>query len=197
MTTEPRTRREDQQSPAPWTPIPDPTALTNALVAALKAEMREELRAAIESASAVTAEKFNGVGIRVDSIENGIRDRLIERDRRAQAIMHAADEAMRKSEAQFEKRIESLERQGDNNKDLLSTRINDLSSRIDRGDGNQLGRTAATSSTRENVAMFVGIAGVLVALFVGAAAFIGSRASTDARIDALSRRMDVPAVVPK
>jgi hypothetical protein len=165
-------------TPRGTTPVPDPTILTTQQLVAAIAAVREILETRLDAMDTATElNKQNTDKIpsliehRVRELEKlhdekfeGVDKQFVERDARSKqvselnqkaldAALQAAKDASGKTESSFTKQIADLTENFTTKNTALEDRLNDLKSRIDRGEGG----TAQTDKTRGQANWMVGI----------------------------------------
>lgn len=191
-------------------PVPDPSLITEREIAKAKTDLRREtdlqlatLREWIDGRYAVmehvTGEKFIGVGLRFDAVAM----RFTERDRQVEqkwcdnkeavsaALLAQKDDTLAKhdsAQASRDKMESYFAKQTDQTQQLLremqrssDEKINDLKSRLDKGEGTVKGGADSRTEYRLNIGSIVGIVGGAVGLLallwsIGQGLQIGSNA---------------------
>jgi hypothetical protein len=151
-------------------PVPDPTTLTNALVAQAIKALREALEARMDGDRDLYEEKFTGVGARFQELNT----RLTEGDRYKQTALDAglkaaqtlvdeqqenSKEGLKKTEELFGKQI-----------DALQQTVDDLKGIVRRGAGSNQGAIQA-------IGWVVGAAGVIAAIVTAISAIMSTHFS--------------------
>jgi uncharacterized membrane protein YdbT with pleckstrin-like domain len=171
-----------EPQPSQRIPIPDPTALTidllrreiSSLQAILEARMdamdqaRGLLLQIMTERGAETERRFHDRDIRFDERDkartDAVRTALQSARDLSDARDAATDKAGEKFEASVREQITQLSVLAAANRDQLSTQIDALKERIDRGEGGQAGAKDLRSESRLNLNAVVSAAAVLIAL---------------------------------
>lgn len=178
-------------------PRPDPTNLTTEALRrdinaseAVSDERFQAIKNAIkvEKKHAREVAELNG---RIIDLQFALRDTAAEKlaaaDQKAiAAALQAAKEQVAQSnsfqtllvdkmEAAFTKSIDAIGAVIKSNSETLTSNINGLKERLDRGDGRTIGTSDQRTDSRSNVGMLVGIVGAIVGV-VGAIAVIATMA---------------------
>jgi hypothetical protein len=172
--------------PGDLRPRPDPTVLTAEAVRQAKEDLRREIRAEVKilearldsmdharalllqimnERSADIDRRFKERDLRFDERDKARRDAVQTALAAAKELSDTRDIATDKASAKFESTVkDSLSQLGQlaaADRDQLSTRINGLKERIDRGEGGQAGAAGSRSETRLNLNSLIS-AGVLL-----------------------------------
>jgi hypothetical protein len=156
-------------------PDPDPTTLTTDALHREIAELRRSIIDIIDLKEETTSEKFRGIASQFE-LRDTATDKLAIADQKAlNAALQTQIESASKSEAGFTKQIDGIGRQIADLVKSFDDKINDLKSRLDRGDGRTNGVADIRTDTRLNVGMIVGIigsVGMLLSLIIAAIAIM-------------------------
>lgn len=145
----------------------------------------EIMRGMIDRLAEVAKERFSRIDTQFQERDKRIEQNMIADKAAAGAALSAAREAVLKSEASTTESLKLLHTLFNTTNNAMHDKINDVKSRLDKGDGRVTASTEVRTDTRANVGLIISacIAGVvIVSAIVGIVMFVAGSRSVQAPI---------------